>query len=164
MKVKELMTSKVESCAPGDDLAAAAMVMWRCDCGVAPVVNDARELVGVITDRDICMATATRHRPPGELRVDEVMRREPRAVRPESDVKAALQTMAAERIRRVPVTDGKNRLQGILSISDLVLNAQTGGTNGGLSVNDVMNALRAICTPASQKMVVNRQPEHATVV
>ena len=63
MKVREVMTSEVEICDPGHDLAAAAMIMWRRDCGAVPVVEpESNRALGVITDRDICMALATRHR------------------------------------------------------------------------------------------------------
>lgn len=57
------MTKAVESCGGHTDLANAAMIMWRKDCGIVPVIEpDTDEVVGVVADRDICMAVATRHR------------------------------------------------------------------------------------------------------
>ena len=64
MKVQDVMTEAVRPVAPGDDLATAAMILWDHDCGVAPVVDEAGKVVGVITDRDICMAVATKLRSP----------------------------------------------------------------------------------------------------
>ncbi len=56
MKVKDVMTSPVLFCAPETNLEAAAMIMWESDCGALPVVNHEQQVVGMITDRDICMA------------------------------------------------------------------------------------------------------------
>src|SRR5439155_7015286 len=104
MKVQDVMTKGVESCRRSTDLAAAAMIMWRMDCGVVPVVgDDGREAVGMITDRDICVAVATRHRRPEEITVGEVVSGTLYKVRPGDDIRAALEAMRAERVRRLPV-------------------------------------------------------------
>ena len=66
------MTRDVHTCRPDTDLAMAAMQMWDGDFGMLPVL-DGRKVVGIITDRDICMAAALRRRDPGMIRVDEVM-------------------------------------------------------------------------------------------
>jgi CBS domain-containing protein len=58
MKVKEIMTPNAKACTPTDTLAAAARFMWDNDCGILPVVKDGGKVVGLITDRDICMAAA----------------------------------------------------------------------------------------------------------
>src|SRR5262245_35747142 len=90
MKVKDVMTRGIETCTQDTDLAAAAMTMWRRDCGVVPVADAQGKLVGVITDRDICMAVATKHRPAEQVHVRELITGTLHAVRPEDDVKAAL--------------------------------------------------------------------------
>src|SRR5215468_8957166 len=72
MKVRELMTKGVEACSRDANLSAAAMIMWRMDCGAVPVVND-RHVVGMITDRDICVAVATKHRRAEDITVGEVI-------------------------------------------------------------------------------------------
>ncbi len=69
MKVKDVMTPTVQTCMPETSLATAAMMMWESDCGVLPVVNVSNEVVGMITDRDICMAAA---RKPGLSYADVV--------------------------------------------------------------------------------------------
>ncbi len=64
------MTHDVQACRPETNLSAAAMQMWKGDCGVLPVVTATGEVVGMITDRDICcMATATKHRDAATIRV-----------------------------------------------------------------------------------------------
>ena len=67
MKVKDLMTTEVKRCSPETNLAAAARIMWEGDCGVIPVTDEYDHVVGVITDRDICIAAATRPRTEGEI-------------------------------------------------------------------------------------------------
>ena len=63
---------------------------------MVPVVDGARRVQGIITDRDICMATATRHRKPEDLAVGEVMNSHPRTVQQDEDVRTALELMRSE--------------------------------------------------------------------
>jgi CBS domain-containing protein len=63
MKVSDLMTTAVRSCGTGDNLQLAAQIMWESDCGIVPVVDGDGRVVGVITDRDICMAAYTQGLP-----------------------------------------------------------------------------------------------------
>jgi CBS domain-containing protein len=147
MKVQEVMTKTVRPCAPDANLATAAMILWDHDCGAAPVVDAAGKVVGVITDRDICMAVATKLRSPVDITVSEVASGKAHTCQPEDDLSAALQTMCAERVRRLPVVDQSGTLQGILSINDLVLRAGEGEgvKTPVLSDGEVMDTLRAIC-------------------
>ena len=64
MTIKELMTSNVKACDADTNLATVATMMWDGDCGAIPVVNEERHVVGMITDRDICIAAATRSASP----------------------------------------------------------------------------------------------------
>src|SRR3990170_4512454 len=73
MLVKSIMTREVKSCAPETSLSAAARIMSSRDCGIVPVVDAQQKLLGVITDRDVCLAVATRFRSPEELPARDVM-------------------------------------------------------------------------------------------
>ena len=119
MRVKDVMTSDVNTCQPTDNLAGLANLMWRGDCGAIPVVDAARHPVGIITDRDAFIALATRYRVPGEIAVKDVMTEEPATCHPDDDVRLALRTMAERQVRRLPVVDGTGALAGMLSLSDL---------------------------------------------
>jgi CBS domain-containing protein len=147
MKVQDLMKKDVDSCGRNTDLAAAAMIMWRKDCGVVPVVGNEGEAVGMITDRDICMAVATRHLRPEEIAVSEVMSDKVYKVRPGDDIRAALEAMRSERVRRLPVVSPDGVLQGIISINDIVLAAgrSTGGKRPDILAEDVLEVLKSIC-------------------
>jgi CBS domain-containing protein len=147
MKIKELMTSEVEACRPTTDLAAVSMTMWRQDCGIVPVIDETRRVLGVVTDRDICMALATRHCRAEELTAQDVMSDRLFLVRPDEEGRVALETMRTQRVRRLPVVDADQRLRGMVSINDLVLHAQPSGGRAtlGLSANEVLVTLHGIC-------------------
>ena len=145
MKVQDVMTAEVRTCRPDTNLSAAAMQMWNGDCGALPVLADGGEVVGMITDRDICIAAATKHRDPEKIRVDEVISGKAYSCSPDAEIHEALEIMQENRVRRLPVINSDDgRLAGILSMNDVALKAQANGT-GELSAQDVENTLRAIC-------------------
>jgi CBS domain-containing protein len=146
MKVGEVMTARIEACDPGTDLGAAAMIMWRNDCGIVPVTEPgSARLRGVLTDRDICMALATTGRPPSERTVSEIMSTAVVSVDPEAEVSQALEAMSRDRVRRLPVVDGQGTLVGMLSMNDLILRAQkTARGKASITFDEVMRALQAI--------------------
>jgi CBS domain-containing protein len=142
MKVKDLLTSDVKSCSPNADLAAAATIMWDHDCGVVPVVDDDRKVLGMITDRDICIAAATRLLSPAHIRVGDVMSGNVYACTPEDDVRVALKTMKDQQVRRLPVIE-QGQLVGILSIGDVVARAES-RKGAAISVEVVLDTLKSV--------------------
>ena len=150
MKVQEIMTTDVRTCGPEARLSEAATLMWEHDCGAVPVVNGAGLCVGMITDRDISMAVATRNRLATEITVGEVSSGQVLTCRPEADVRAALEQMRREQLRRLPVTDGDGRLVGILSIADIIRHAKKGESKKARHIphKDVIRTLKALTRPA----------------
>jgi len=147
MKVREIMSGNPVHCGPETDLADAAMRMWRADCGIVPVVDPTTlKAIGVITDRDICMAVATRHLRAEQIRVREVMSGRLIAVHGEDDVRAAMDAMKTERVRRLPVLDRDDHLEGIVSVNDLVLSAQvpSGRMHPPIVPHDIVEVLKAV--------------------
>ena len=145
MKVQDVMTDEVQSCAPETNLTTVAMQMWRGDFGAMPVVAG-RKVVGMVTDRDICMAAATKHRDPANIRVKEVISGQVYGCSCDTDIHEALKMMQQKQVRRLPIISPEDcRLQGILSMNDLALKATT-ERKSALSAEDVENTLRAICT------------------
>jgi len=147
MKVKDVMTHEVKTCSPETNMAAAAMIMWENDCWVVPVVHSDGKVIGVITDRDICMAVATKNRKTSEVAVSEVFTGNLYACTPDDDIRDALKIMRAERVRRLPVINAYGVLEGILSLNDIVLHAEAakGKKMLALSYEDVIDTLKAIC-------------------
>lgn len=147
MKVKDFMTSPVQCCGPDTNLAAAAGMMWDSDCGILPVCSREGKVIGLITDRDICMAVATKHRLASDILVWETISGKVQACSPDDEIRSALATMAKTRVRRLPVVDQEEMLAGMLSLNDLVLQAEAdaGRKGSGLSYDEVMRAMKAIC-------------------
>ena len=151
MKIKELMTSDVKSCGLDTNLAAAAKIMWEEDCGAVPVTDDSGRVVGVITDRDICIAGATRPNAEGEIPVRDVISDELYTCAPSDDARAALDTMRQRKVRRLPVVDASGRLAGIVSIHDLATHAR-GGKGSDIQAEAVIDAFVAISSATHVRM------------
>jgi|SRR6476661_693221 len=140
MNVRDIMTRPLQTCTLHDNLATVAMRMWESDCGALPVKNHDGHVIGMITDRDICMAAATKHREISDVLVWETITGDIVTVRPEDDISMALDVMAKTQVRRLPVIDDDGLVQGILSMNDLILNA-----DHKISEHDVLHTLKAIC-------------------
>lgn len=147
MKVQDVMTSNVKSCRPEANLAAAAGVMWDNNCGTLPVVDETGKVMGMITDRDIAIAVATRGRLASEIIVGEVVSGKVTFCTLDEDIKSALQKMGQERVRRIPVINREGIIQGILSLDDAAIHAEESkrGQMPDLSYDDVVNTYKAIC-------------------
>jgi CBS domain-containing protein len=160
MKVTEVMTRDVACCRPDDSLSVPARLMWDCDCGTVPVVDrSSGRALGMITDRDICMATLMQDRPPSAIRVAEVMSRELYSCTPESEITDAERIMRDRRIRRLPVLDTEGRLLGILSLADIVRTSERERSRARRTVapEEVTSTLGEICRP-HENGASRRQP------
>ncbi|MGH9874966.1 MAG: CBS domain-containing protein [Pyrinomonadaceae bacterium] len=144
MKVKEVVTPDAKAIWITESLADAAKEMWENDCGALPVIKD-RKVVGMITDRDICMATAMRDSNPSSISVEETMNARVYAAEPDEDIEQALQTMREHKIRRLPVLNLQGELEGILSMNDIVLNAKGNGKKPKIEYAEVVKTYQAIC-------------------
>lgn len=105
MKVRDLMTTDVKSCSPDTNLATAAALMQKADCGVLPVVADT--LLGIITDRDICLAASKKENQVLRTKVSDVISGEVYNCAPRDEVKDALKIMRKNKVRRLPVVNGE---------------------------------------------------------
>jgi predicted transcriptional regulator len=121
--------------------------MWENDCGILPVFAEGGKVVGLITDRDICMAANLNNRHLWNIAVEDVISGKVYACKPEDDVRSALKTMKENKVRRVPVVARDGTLEGILSMNDMVLNAQDEKEKKkpDLSYADVVTAYKSIC-------------------
>lgn len=117
MKVRDIMSRDVQVARPGDTLQAAARRMADGDFGFLPVAEGDR-LVGAITDRDI-VVRATASGAAATATVGEYLTRDVRTARDDDDLKAVLDAMGSQQIRRLPVLDKDQRLVGVVSLGDL---------------------------------------------
>jgi predicted transcriptional regulator len=147
MKVKELMVREARSCRVEDNLNRAAQLMWEGDCGVLPVVEADGIVVGMITDRDICMAAYTKGGSLASLRVGDAMAKQVSSCSHETTLETAMSLMKETSVRRLPVLDAQGKLAGILSLNDLAREARKQAKSGGRDIKsvDVADTLGVIC-------------------
>lgn len=141
----QLMRS-AQACRPNDSLNEPARLMWDLDCEAVPVVTDSGELIGIVTDRDICMAAYTRGEPLSALSVASAMATDVAVASPRDSIEAIAQLMRQRQVRRVPIVD-QGRLVGIVSLADLARHLDTqAGLSAVLGV-ELAHTLSAISEP-----------------
>ena len=118
------MSRGVRVASPEDTVQQAARLMREADTGVLPVGENDR-LIGMVTDRDVALRLAAEGKNPAQTKVREVMTPEVRYVFEDEDLHRVAATMAAQRVRRLPVLNREKRLVGIVSIGDLAAEAGT---------------------------------------
>jgi CBS domain-containing protein len=148
MLVKEIMTKGLLVwCEAQESAEAAAKMMKEKSVGFVPVLEDAdsRKVVGVITDRDICLRAVANGLDPRFATIEECMTSSVVSCRPESGVNQVLEIMQKNRVRRLPVVDARDRLVGVISMDDLVL-------RDAAEPKKLMAALKAIYRPAKTRV------------
>jgi CBS domain-containing protein len=116
---RALMTSDLRVCSPHDNLEQVARQLWDGDCGALPVLNAAGQLLGMITDRDVCMAAYLRGQPLHACPVQSAMSRQIYSCAPDDSVQRIMAIMSEYQIRRVPVVDAQGHLLGVVTLADL---------------------------------------------
>jgi CBS domain-containing protein len=150
------MTKNVSSVQSGDSLSKAAKIMWDCDCGAIPVVEDGGRAVGMITDRDICMAAWTQDRALSTISIPQAMSQAIYSCSPDDSLAAAEEVMRSRQVRRLPVLDAEGRLQGIISLADIVRAAERdqGRRTKDVVSDEVASTLAHICQPRAAGQAV----------
>lgn len=117
MQAQDIMSKNPRTVTPEATVREAARLMQEEDVGIVPVVESDR-LVGLITDRDIAIRVVAEGR--AEARVRDVMSENPKSCRPGDDINEVLEMMGREKVRRVPITDERGTLLGIVAQADVV--------------------------------------------
>ena len=159
MRVSDVMTRDVACCSPDDPLTAPARIMWEHDCGTVPVIEpESRKALGMITDRDICMAAFLKDRPLREAIVREVMSRELHSCSPEHDLSQAERVLREHQVRRLPVVDKQDRLLGIISLADIARAAKDGGSRREVPPEELADTLGVISQRRSPPAETRESP------
>jgi CBS domain-containing protein len=152
MNVSELMTRAVGACKMNHTLDCAAQIMWDQDCGCVPIVDDDNRVVGMVTDRDICMAALSQGRRLDEIPAERVAARNVVTVSLETSVESAEALMQENQIRRLPVVDGAGKLLGLISMNDIARRVErTTARPHGLSGDWIAQTLAAISKPHTER-------------
>lgn len=125
MNVKDIMTKNPTTCLPTANLEEVAKLMADNNCGEIPVVRakDIPELLGVITDRDICCRAVAQGKNPSVTKVSDCMTSPVFTISPESDLVKTCRTFEEKEVRRLPVVDKNSHLIGIISLADVAESA-----------------------------------------
>ncbi len=127
MKVDQVMTVNPSCCAQTDSAEKAAELMRKLNVGSIPVVESEQsyKLVGLVTDRDLCMSVVADGKDPKTMPVSECMSEDLITCAPDAELESLLELMQKNQVRRVLVVDKENRIEGIVATADLVLHSDT---------------------------------------
>lgn len=122
MKVKEVMTANsLKYCTPETNLHDAAKAMNDANCGVLPVVDSTKKVLGIVTDRDIALSLSRNISTPIDKRtVGEIMTKNVSTIKSQDDITEAYRQMREKMIGRLPVVDEQGKLEGILSLNKIL--------------------------------------------
>jgi len=125
MTAKELMTANPACCTMETPLTEVARMMVSCDCGEIPVVErqDAKRIVGVVTDRDLVVRGVAQGKDCSTLNVGAVMSSPAITVKDRDSLDEVVRVMETNKIRRVPVVNQSGDICGIIAQADI---ARTG--------------------------------------
>lgn len=148
MRVMDVMQWEPRVATPEMSLERVGRIMEEAGCGFLPVVGEGNRVLGVITDRDVCLALAGGGSSPSGVQVRELLRGVVWSCAASDDVGAALRTMSERKVRRLPVLAHDGRLAGILSLDDVLAEARPEGDAGHPSFAQVVTTMQAICRHA----------------
>ena len=146
MKVRDVMTQPAICCGPDTNVGSAVQLMWEHDCGLLPVVGADERLIGVVSDRDICIAMGTRNRLAGDLRVGEIATKDVFTCKPSDEIHEALLTMVEKRVRRLPVVSKEGVPLAVLSMDDIITHGDLNKWEGccELSSEEIIRSLKRL--------------------
>jgi CBS domain-containing protein len=145
MRIKQIMTKDPSCCVPSDPAKHAAVIMRDEHVGIVPVIDNeqSRKVVGVVTDRDLCMNVIAEGRDPNQVCVEDCMTTKIVSCLPDDSVEQATQLMRDNQIRRVLVVDGARELCGIVAMADVV-------ERGDLKVTQTHETLKRVSAPTEE--------------
>ncbi len=118
-KVQDVMTRNPVTVPADAPIIEAARKMRDSDIGDV-IVIDGDHMCGLVTDRDIVVRAVAEERDLTSTPMNAICTKDPLTVSPDDDVTAAGDLMRDNKVRRVPVVDGKD-VVGIVSIGDLAI-------------------------------------------
>jgi CBS domain-containing protein len=158
MKIRDIMTTEIETAEPDDTLDEIAQMMRDQDTGAIPVVED-DELIGIVTDRDIVVRCIAAGNDPSEIAVDEIISGDLQTVEPDDDIETARRVMSEKQIRRLPVVEN-GRLVGMVSLGDLAV--KTDEEDVADTLENVSEGVKATGQTAARTSRAQAKPQQRT--
>lgn len=120
MKAREIMSPTPACCTPDTALPEVARQMVEHDCGAIPIVEEmGKQVVGIVTDRDMVTRGIAERRNPLELRAKDVMTPNVETVSEDASLEEICNAMEQRQVRRIPVIDRNGGCVGIVAQADL---------------------------------------------
>ena len=120
MKIKDIMNTDLKWVTPETDLVKTAELMQKYDVGAIPVCNNDKNLLGMVTDRDIVIRNVATGKNPENSYVKDIMSSTIKTGTPNMSIDEACDVMAEWQVRRLPIVEN-DKLVGIISIGDIAL-------------------------------------------
>lgn len=149
--VRAYMESAPVACTGNHSLSHATRLMRERDCGAIPVVDEENQVIGMLTDRDICMAAYIQGRPLSALLVSSTMSRNPIVCVPSDTLGDAARAMTEKQVRRLPVVEHR-RLVGIIALADVAVALREQRGKPVLSAVALAHTLAAISRPTNEPL------------
>ncbi len=120
---RDIMTGGVECIGENETVLDAARKLAQLDVGAMPICGEDDRLKGMLTDRDIVVKVLAEGRDPASVKAGELGVGDGKTITIGADdsIDEALATMSREKVRRLPVIDGK-KLVGVISQADIARN------------------------------------------
>ena len=136
MKVRDCMCNKVYWVEPNETVNNVAKLMQEKHVGCIPVCDEGKNILGLITDRDIVLRGVACDKDTSTMPVSSLMTKTVYTITPEVEITEASKLMCDYQIKRVPVLEN-NAIVGIVTLGDLA--------NNKVDDQDVSNTVEGIC-------------------
>lgn len=122
LKVSEIMITDLLFTFPNEKISVSELIMVRKNIGGLPVVKDRKnkQLIGIITQRDIRLARFAMNLDSPNKTVKDLMTPDPFVVKQNNTLKETLEIMFENKIQRIPVVDEKKVLIGLVIQNDIL--------------------------------------------
>lgn len=137
MKVRECMSLDICSCMPTDTVGDVAKKMNEYHVGSIPVCDNDKNVVGIITDRDITLRCVACGKDANTTPTKEIMTTSVCCCGSDTDIGEATKLMSDMQVRRIPVLEN-DRLVGMLTLGDLA-------NSKNVSAKEVSDTIENIC-------------------
>ncbi|MGZ3862225.1 MAG: CBS domain-containing protein [Bacteroidia bacterium] len=118
--VEEIMVKNPKACGKHDAIPKVVKEMADSGIGTLPVVDRDNKVIGIITDRDICLAIGKTNKHISDLKVFEAMTHQAHTCSPEDGPEKVFEIMRSNKVGRLPVIDENKKLKGIVSLKTVL--------------------------------------------
>lgn len=138
MKVRDCMNNNVIWLTPDASVGECAKIMNQHHIGSIPICNQNKNVVGVVTDRDILLRAIINNKDINNTKISEIMTTGVYCCEANTDIERATTVMSENQVRRLPVTDN-NKIVGMLTLTDLSKSEQISDFKFATTYDNICN-------------------------